>query len=128
MWDPKFLGIAPQTGGTTTTIFGQNFGTFDLSVESAIGGTNTLMSRWMSDSSLLVKVPPDTEAGVAVDVFLEAAGHKMESLTVAFSFDAPVIDAVSPANAQAQKRNHNIGLKGTKHNYNIGLKYGSLGH
>jgi len=55
MWDPKFLGIAPQTGGTTTTIFGQNFGTFDLSVESAIGGTNTLMSRWMSDSSLLVK-------------------------------------------------------------------------
>ena len=102
MWDPKFLGNAPQTGGTTTTIFGQNFGTFDLSVESTIGGTNTLMTRWMSDSSLLVKVPPGAEAGVAVDVFLEAAGHKLESLTVAFSFDAPVIDAVSPANAEAQ--------------------------
>ena len=69
-------------------------------------------------------VPPDTEAGVAVDVFLEAAGHKMESLTVAFSFDAPVIDAVSPANAQAQSA---ITISGSKAQSTITISGSNMG-
>jgi hypothetical protein len=101
-WDPVTMSNAPQTGGSTTTVFGQNFGAFDLSMESTIGGTKTLMSRWISDSSLIVRVPPGVEQGAAVDVYLKEAGHKMASLTLSFSFDTPMITAVSPAPAEAQ--------------------------
>jgi len=101
-WDPMTMSNSPQTGGSTTTVYGQNFGAFDLSLVSSIGGTKTLMSRWISDSSLIIRVPPGVEQGGAVDVYLKEAGHKMASLTLSFSFDTPVITSVSPAPAEAQ--------------------------
>jgi len=91
-------GNGPQGVGSTLTVLGQNLGAIDLTLKSKIGGTSTITSHWISDSSMSMQTAPGMGNSEFVNVYLEDTTGivYMATLTEAFSFDSPVITAITP--------------------------------
>lgn len=52
---------APGAAGTQVTVFGHQFGTYDTSPRARLAGTACAATTWLSDSSLLCKVPVSSQ-------------------------------------------------------------------
>jgi len=99
--EPVVTGVnpnhGPTGGGSKITVLGKNFGVQDSRPTVSVGHTPCTLTVWQSDSSIVCTVP----AGQGHDHLLEATiigAHSKENALVRFSFDSPVVSAVSPAN------------------------------
>ena len=104
---PKVLGVrgrtgqlanGPATGGTTISVSGENFGPWDASPSSYIGDTQA-MSKWASDSSIIVVVGPGF--GIEQSVNFQMQQVSSDDFTNAYYFDGPVITGLLQANGPA---------------------------
>ena len=99
--EPVVTGVnpdhGPTGGGSKITVLGKNFGVQDSRPTVSVGHTPCTLTVWQSDSSIVCTVP----SGQGHDHLLEATiigAHSKENALVRFSFDSPVVSAVSPAN------------------------------
>jgi hypothetical protein len=99
--EPVVTGVnpnhGPTGGGSKITVLGKNFGVQDSRPTVSVGHTPCALTVWQSDSSILCTVP----AGEGHDHLIEATiigAHSKENALVRFSFDSPVVSAVSPSN------------------------------
>ena len=88
-------------GHGTLTVTGFGFGTVDFTPAVSMrtywipGGTACLASRWMSDTTVLCKLPSDTSADINVVVTLD---RHIKTLQRVFSYDNPLVTSTVPAN------------------------------
>ncbi len=99
--EPVVTGVTPNHGptggGSKITVLGKNFGVQDSRPTVSVGHTPCTLTTWQSDSSIVCTVP----SGQGHDYLIEATiigAHSKENALVRFSFDSPVVSAVSPAN------------------------------
>jgi hypothetical protein len=99
--EPVVTGVSPNHGptggGSKITVLGKNFGVQDSRPTVSVGHTPCTLTVWQSDSSIVCTVP----AGQGHDHLIEATiigAHSKENALVRFSFDSPVVSAVSPSN------------------------------
>jgi hypothetical protein len=99
--EPVVTGVSPDHGptggGSKITVLGKNFGVQDSRPTVSVGHTPCTLTTWQSDSSIVCTVP----SGQGHDHLIEATiigAHSKENALVRFSFDSPVVSAVSPAN------------------------------
>ena len=99
--EPVVTGVnpnhGPTGGGSKITVLGKNFGVQDSRPTVSIGHTPCTLTVWQSDSSIVCTVP----AGQGRDHLIEATiigAHSKENALVRFSFDSPVVSALSPSN------------------------------
>ena len=106
--------LIPRNGPTSSnlriTAFGSNFGTFDSTPGVYLGGTESTNAAWATHdcegitrtvcwtSDTSIAFIPAYGAGVSKDITVEILG-KTSTLTLAFSYDKPVITQLNPANA-----------------------------
>jgi hypothetical protein len=77
----------PTKGGATVSVLGSNFGTFDSSITSAIGGTVCRTSSWETDTSVRCGSP----AGLATpQSAVVTVGLTVGTIVSVFSYNAPV--------------------------------------
>jgi hypothetical protein len=101
---PAFLPIvvsgvgphsAPQTGHTAVTAFGNVFGD-NTSHKARLGGTAVCWTRWISDTSVALKVSGLSSA--AIDFPVQTSVQNVEgSITHAFTYSAPAMVNASRA-------------------------------
>ncbi len=88
-------------GSGTVTITGYGFGFTDytpavsLRTSHIVGGAACLASRWMSDSTVLCKLPADTAQELNVVVTLNQVRKTLEKV---FTYNNPEVFAVTPSN------------------------------
>jgi hypothetical protein len=88
-------------GHGTLTVTGFGFGTVDFTPAVSMrtywipGGTACLASRWMSDTTVLCKLPSDTSADINVVITLD---RHIKTLQRVFSYDNPLVTSTVPAN------------------------------
>ena len=82
---------APTAGGTILTLTGSNFG---LSGSVSVGGHNApVTSGGYSHTVITCTLPP----GQGIDLPVVVSSGQRSSNTLPFSYDAPVLDAITPA-------------------------------
>jgi hypothetical protein len=95
---------APGLGLTMVTFLGQNFGVADYSPTGMVGKQDCLISKWVSDSSLLCQVPRSPEDNVNG---MYKAGVKVAGVASQITKDfrymiAPHVVSVEPSTGVAR--------------------------
>ena len=87
------------TGGSsisrTVNVSGTGFGTYEQSSAGRMGGTATLSSAWLDDTSLVCRFAPGV--GSTRSLVITSGGGALGTLTQAVSYDAPVLSKVGSA-------------------------------
>lgn len=88
-------------GAGTMTVTGYGFGTVDFTPAIcvrtflSVGGTACMASRWISDTTVLCKLPADTNSDINVVVTLDMT---IKTLFRVFSYDNPRVTDTIPSN------------------------------
>jgi hypothetical protein len=90
-----YLTNSRTAGEGTLTLVGSGFGSVDLTQRTRMGETDCLASNWVADSTLLCKLPADTNSNLGLTVSVSRRFHLRPS---SISFDDPQITAISPVN------------------------------
>lgn len=80
------------------TVSGSNFGTYDTSPVAAIAWQDCELTKFVSDSSLLCKMP--SGAGTQ-DVLVTVEGQSLAAVSVGFAYDPPAVSSIAPRNGVA---------------------------
>ena len=94
---------APGLGLTMVTFYGQNFGVADYTPTGIVGRLDCLISKWVSDTSLLCQVPRSAENSINGEV---KAGVKVANVSASVMADfrymiAPQVVSVEPSTGVA---------------------------
>ena len=107
------------TGGATTSLFGANFGIWSSSLRARIAPGDCEGTEWVSDSTVLCKIPRQTGSPHSISVTLPTADPSLLSdgaiqgtLSDIFSYDVPSITHVTPLNS-ATAGGITVTIKGT---------------
>jgi hypothetical protein len=84
-------GTVPTTGQTSITMSGADFGTYSSSVAARAGGTACESSGWVSDSSVICKVPAGSGSALQVSV---TTAVQVGTLTKAMNYSAPILTVI----------------------------------
>ena len=90
------LSNAAVTAGTTLTVIGNNFGSYDLSSTVSIGTTACLASQWVSMTSMTCNISPGTGTLLPVTAVVNTA---IGTKGAAFTYDAPTISMLDRPNS-----------------------------
>lgn len=82
-------------GGGTMTVVGKGFGHVDLTQRLRLGSSSCLATGWMSGSTVLCKLPADTNSNLRITFSVERNYVFKESV---MSYDDPLITAIHPTN------------------------------
>ena len=89
---------AGAMGGQMVDVRGEHFGYSDTAPTVLIGATMCLHTQWVSNELIRCRVPEGAAGAVSVQVTVGANEDKQDDL---FELDAPVVDAIIPAQAAA---------------------------
>ena len=130
--NPTVSGVTPAnsatSGGSTISVFGSGFGTFDYAlsnhtVGAAVNGNAGSMSGYHSDSSIVVVSPTGVGKSLTTSVTVTGNCHSAEDcqrptsgiMTQAFSYDLPVVTDILPRNSPTKG-----GATVTVYGFNLG--------
>jgi len=88
----------PKEGGSTATITGQNFATFDATGASRIGPTAAYTTVWSSNTAIAAIPLPGHDGMLRIGMTICSLKG---STTQSFTFDSPVITRGGPVNGPA---------------------------
>ena len=77
------------------TVVGKGFGQFDLTQRVRLGSTGCLATGWLADSTVLCKLPADTNSNLGVTLSVERDTKYRAKI---MSYDDPLITAIWPTN------------------------------
>jgi len=100
MVDYVFLTNSRTAGEGTMTVVGSGFGTVDLTQRIKLGDTGCLATNWVADSTVLCKLPADTNSNLGVTVSIS---QRYDLKDKAMSFDDPLVTAITPTNLPLMK-------------------------
>jgi hypothetical protein len=85
----------PTSGGFDVTITGSNFGTDSIySTSARVGGRECNQTNFISDTSMLIRIPP----GGGTQVVQVVVSAQTSNLLVPFYYYPPVITSITPRN------------------------------
>ena len=102
------------TGGQILTISGDGFGYGSegnrnaASAKASVGHSNCMFTRWISDSSLLCKLPAGSYC--AVGPVVVTASVQLGSFTASFSYDPPTLAAISAGGTMPSGSGTSLGI------------------
>jgi len=89
---------APPSGGSVLSITGKHFGLTDSDPTVYVGGTACKQSLWVSDTSVMCRLPERTGFNLSVEVEVDG---QVSDPVARFDFSPPVVEAVLPSLAPA---------------------------
>ena len=84
-----WVANAPDVGGTSVTVFGTNFGTYDTTPAARLGGTACEATSWLSDSEVGCKVAAGSGDGLNALVTVANRIDVKATISNVFTYDAP---------------------------------------
>ena len=81
-------GNGPATGDFTLTVFGSNFGAYNLNAKASIDGSECVTTTWKSDSSVQCRIREGLGKDLSVSLQVEdSAVQRASTVTKSFSYD-----------------------------------------